>query len=125
MEPAPSSLLKNASCLRAWSLVRSLRRASCVESQDSTPFSLLDIEPDPEPSATEPFFNMLLGPLALATLYGRSRVLMPIAPGEVSPMCRVAHILCAGSRIRRRMAPPPRVERGGEGRVLVCCLTVP
>jgi fructokinase len=53
--------LKNASCLRAWSLVRSLRRSNCVESEDSTPFSLLDLEPDPKPSATEPFFNRLLG----------------------------------------------------------------
>jgi hypothetical protein len=51
-----NSLLKNASCRRAWSLVRSLRRANCVESENSIPFSLLDLEP----SATEPSFS---GPL--------------------------------------------------------------
>jgi hypothetical protein len=61
------SLLKTASCLRARSLTRSLRRSICAESADSTPFSLLDLEPDPEPSATEPFFNWLSGAL-LATV---------------------------------------------------------
>ena len=36
---------------------------------------------------TDDAWSMHLGPLALATLHERSRVLMPITPDEVSPMC--------------------------------------
>jgi hypothetical protein len=41
---------------------------------------------------TDDAWSMHLGPLALATLHERSRVLMPIAPEEVSPMCPVKSV---------------------------------
>ena len=55
-----SSPLKNACCLRALHPGRSLRRADCVESADSTSSALLDLDPASRLSATQPFFNGLL-----------------------------------------------------------------
>jgi hypothetical protein len=52
---------KNASYLRARHASRSLRRENYVESLDSTPFSLLDLDPRAVRSATEPSFDGLPG----------------------------------------------------------------
>jgi hypothetical protein len=57
---ALNSPLKNACGLRACHPGRSPRRATCVESMDSTPFALLDLDPAATLSATQPFFNGLL-----------------------------------------------------------------